>query len=105
LVTLNDSVYLEVANYFAIKLFTENANSSMDSIIKKAYAKAMLHEADEKTFAALKKLFETALQSYTSNVADKEKLLAKNEIKKPEAAALTVVVNAIFNLDEFVTKN
>jgi Protein of unknown function (DUF1553)/Protein of unknown function (DUF1549)/Planctomycete cytochrome C len=105
LVTLNDSVYLEVANYFAIKLFTENTNSNMDSIIKKAYSKAMLHDADEKTFTALKKLFETALQSYTKNVADKEKLLAKNDIKKPEAAALTVVVNAIFNLDEFVTKN
>jgi hypothetical protein len=105
LVTLNDSVYLEVANYFAIKLFKENTNSSMDSIIKKAYSKAMLHEADEKTFAALKKLFDTALHSYTNNVADKEKLLAKNDIKNPEAAALTVVVNAIFNLDEFVTKN
>jgi hypothetical protein len=32
-------------------------------------------------------------------------VLANNEIKKPEAAALTIVVNAIFNLDEFVTKN
>ncbi len=105
LVTLNDSVYLEAANYFAIKLLKENNGSNIDGLIKKAYTTSMLHEADEKTFAALKNLFTTALNTYSNNVADKEKLLALNENKKPEAAALTIVVNAIFNLDEFVTKN
>jgi hypothetical protein len=105
LVTLNDSVYLEASNYFAIKLLKENTNKSIDEIIKTAYAKAMQHDADANTFAALKKLFETALTNYTSNPAEKEKILAKNENKKPEAAALTIVVNTIFNLDEFVMKN
>ena len=105
LVTLNDSVYIEVSNFFAVKLLKENTAGNIDAVIKKAYTKAIQHSADEKTFAALKKLFQTSLQAYTSNVADKEKMLAKNDIKKPEAAALTIVVNAIFNLDEFVTKN
>ena len=65
----------------------------------------MLHSIDDKSFAALKKLYQTALTNYTNNVEEKEKLLANSDIKKPEAAALTVVVNTIFNLDEFVTKN
>jgi hypothetical protein len=98
-------VYIEASNFFAVKLLKENADNNIDAVIKTAYAKAMQHSADEKTFAALKKLFQTSLQAYTNNVADKEKILAKNDIKKPEAAALTIVVNAIFNLDEFVTKN
>jgi hypothetical protein len=105
LVTLNDSVYIEASNFFAVKLLKENTDSNIDAVIKTAYAKAMQHSADEKTFAALKKLFQTSLQAYRNNAADKEKILAKNDIKKPEAAAMTIVVNAIFNLDEFVTKN
>jgi hypothetical protein len=105
LVTLNDSVYLETANFFAVKLLRENTDKNNDVILKTAYEKALGHEADEKTFTALKKLFDTALVSYKNNSAAKEKLLAGNSLKDPEAAALTVVVNAIFNLDEFVTKN
>lgn len=104
LVTLNDSVYLEAANYFAIKLLKEDAGN-INVILKKAYAIAMLHEADEKSLAALNNLYQTALKNYTNNKEETAKLLANNENKKPEAAALTVVVNAIFNLDEFVTKN
>ncbi len=105
LVTLNDSVYLEASNFFAVKLLKENTNSSTDDLIKMAYAKTMLHSIDDKSLAALKKLFETVIFSYTKNAAAKEKILSNNEIKKLEAAALTIVVNAIFNLDEFVTKN
>lgn len=105
LVTLNDSVYLEAANHYAIKLLKDNPDNKIDAIIKQAYGTAMLHNIDEKSFAALKKLYDTALINYTNNVEEKEKLLANSEIKKPEAAALTVVVNTIFNLDEFVTKN
>jgi Protein of unknown function (DUF1553)/Protein of unknown function (DUF1549)/Planctomycete cytochrome C len=105
LVTLNDSVYIEAANYFAIQLLKENSTAGIDAVIKTAYTKAMQHDADEKTFAALKKLFEKALVNYTKNAAEKEKLLALNDNKSPEAAALMLVVNAIFNLDEFVTKN
>ncbi len=105
LVTLNDSVYVEASNFFAVNLLKENANSSTDDLIKMAYAKTMLHGIDDKSLAALKKLFTAAMLSYKKNDAAKEKIIADNKIKKPEAAALTVVINAIFNLDEFVTKN
>jgi hypothetical protein len=105
LVTLNDSAYVEAANYFAIKLLKENTSTNMDGIIKMAYAKAMQHEADATTFAALKKLFDEALFNYSKNEKETQTLLAKNENKKPEAAAMMIVVNTIFNLDEFVTKN
>jgi hypothetical protein len=105
LVTLNDSAYVEAANYFAIKLLKENASTNIDDIIKMAYAKAMQHDADPATFASLKKLFDNALDNYSKNDKETKILLANNEIKRPEAAALMVVVNTIFNLDEFVTKN
>jgi hypothetical protein len=105
LVTLNDSVYLEAANYFAVRLLKENENGNINDIIKKAYTNALMHEADEKAIVSLKRLFDTALENYKKDNKAKEMLLAKNEMKKPEAAALTVVINALFNLDEFVTKN
>jgi hypothetical protein len=105
LVTLNDSVYLEAANYFALRLLKENPDQPINALLKKACSAALLHEADEKTLSALNRLFETSLAAYKKNPAEKEKLLAGNDIKKPEAAALTVVINALFNLDEFVTKN
>jgi hypothetical protein len=105
LVTLNDSVYLEAANYFAVRLIKENKGTSMGELIKKAFKQALLHEADEQSLAALTKLFQTALSTFSNNKKDTEKILAKNDIKNPEAAALTVVMNALFNLDEFVTKN
>lgn len=105
LVTLNDSVYVEAANFFALQLLKEKGAAPMDAIIKTAYSKAVQHPADERTFAALKKLFDKALADFKTNTANKEKILANSNNKEPEAAALTLVANAIFNLDEFITKN
>jgi hypothetical protein len=105
LVTLNDSVYVEAANFFALQLLKQKGAAPMDAIIKTAYSKAVQHEADEKTFAALKKLFDKAMADFKTNTANKEKILANSKNKEPEAAALTLVANAIFNLDEFITKN
>lgn len=104
LVTLNDSVYLEAANYFAIRLLKENPGMAIPEIIKKAFSAALMREADAPSLTALNKLFQTALAEYTKNEQAKNKLLQNNDIKKPEAAALTVVMNALFNLDEFVMK-
>jgi Protein of unknown function (DUF1553) len=105
LVTLNDSAYLEASNFFANRLLKENSNSNMDEIIKQVYSKTFLHDANENTFISLKKLYSTALEKYKSNKKEADKIVENSEIKKPETFALTMVVNAIFNLDEFITKN
>ncbi len=104
LVTLNDSVYLEASNYFAIKLLKENPDKNIDEIIRQAYSKTFLHLVNENTFFSLKKLYIAALEKYKNNTTATQKFLANSPIKKPEAAALTMVVSAMFNLDEFVTK-
>jgi hypothetical protein len=62
-------------------------------------------------YAALEKLYRQAMAFYTENDAEAETLLGiKPKAPKPktpnnERAALTLVANAILNLDEFVVKS
>ena len=95
LVTLNDSSYMEAAKYFAYQLEKEFPHDEAQQI-KKGYEKATGHLPNYKSFAALRRLYDTAL--------DKYKQVPKDSLK-PETAALSIVANAIMNLDEFVTKN
>jgi len=106
LTTMNDSVYIDLARQFAKRMQKEGGENTI-SQIKKGFEWATGHTADDKSIQALMKLYDTALSQFKD---DKEKAAMmlgekKNGRANTETAALTVVANAILNLDEVVTKN
>lgn len=105
LTTLNDSVYIDIARNFAYRMQTL-AGKDNKAQIEKGFELATLHAADKKSLQALLNLYNTALNEFRKD-ADKtcEMIGEPNEHNNPETAALTVVANAILNLDEVVTKN
>ncbi|WPP48455.1 DUF1553 domain-containing protein [Catalinimonas niigatensis] len=101
LVTLNDPVYMEAARSLAQRMLLEGGESTEERI-ETAYKIAMLKPiADEKKDALLN-LYDEALTYYQQNPEEALKMVGKKE--NQALAALTVVANAIMNLDEFVTK-
>ncbi len=101
LVTLNDPVYLE-ASYQLAKNTFQAAN--VDDSIALAYEKATLSEIEPTTLRALRELYESSLNEFTANKEAAELFLRFEEKPNPELGAMTVVSNAIMNLDEFLTK-
>jgi hypothetical protein len=105
LTTLNDSAYVDMARHFARRMQTESGSDTRRQI-EVGYQWATIHTIDEKSLQALLKLYYIAYGQF-NNDADKtrEMMGGKNGDDKAETAALTVVANAILNLDEVLTKN
>jgi hypothetical protein len=105
LATLNDSAYIDISRHFALRMQNE-AGGDVTKQISTGYKLATNHAIDEKRIKALKNLYNVAYNKFKS---DPEKTcemvggMGKNT--NAETAALTVVANAILNLDEVVTKN
>jgi hypothetical protein len=103
LTTLNDSVYIDLARHFA-KRMQKTGNNARDQI-KHGYTLATHHVMDETSIAAMMKLYDTAIDQFRKNRDEAERLLAADKDASIETAALTVVANAMLNLDELVMKN
>src|SRR5690606_14307269 len=102
LVTLNDPVYIEAAMGLANRMLNAE-DPQVGTQISKGYQIAMVkNEIDSEKLKELELLYEKALQYFESNPAEAEALVCKKDIK---LATLTVVANAIMNLDEFITKS
>lgn len=101
LVTLNDPVYLE-ASYQLAK--NTQVSGDLDKSIALSYQKATLSQISETTLRALKELYHTSLKEFDANSGASEMFLHFDEEPNSELSALTVVANAIMNLDEFLTK-
>ena len=99
LVTLNDPVYIEAARALAQKMIKNGEDTQ--SMIREGYLRALLQEVDEETLATLEELYQESV-SYYELFPEEITEMAGTEDKN--LAALTVVANAIMNLDEFVTK-
>ena len=101
LVTLNDPVYLEAAYHLAKNM---QVLDDIEKSIALSYQKATLSEISETTLKALKDLYHTSLSEFEGNSGTSEMFLHFDEGPSAELSALTVVANAIMNLDEFLTK-
>jgi hypothetical protein len=102
LVTLNDPVYIETAMGLANRMM-DAEDQQVDQQISKGYQIAMAkNEIDAEKLKELELLYAKALHYFESNPAEAEALVCKKDIK---LATLTVVANAIMNLDEFITKS
>lgn len=101
LTMLNDSVYIDLARNLARRMKGVDTRQS----ISKGFEWATLHPIDEKSLQSLLALYNTALVKFKNEPAKAKELLGGSGEAKPDMAALTIVANAILNLDEVVTKN
>jgi hypothetical protein len=99
LVTMNDPVYMEAARALAHKMIEKGEDTQ--SRIREGYKRALLQEGDEETLATLEELYQESINYYALFPETITEMAGREDAT---LAALTVVANAIMNLDEFVTK-
>lgn len=97
LVTLNDPVYLEASSSLASRMVKSNVDN-LDLAIQTGYKIALGKKPDEETTRILRDLY------YNANTELKGELVSSGVNQEYRLDAMTVVANAIMNLDEFVTK-
>ena len=102
LVTLNDPVYLETAYHLA-KIMDQGNN--VDTSIRQGYKKAVLVDISEEKLSALKELYNISLSDFKDTPKSIKEFISYEPDANANLAALTVVANAIMNLDEFLTKS
>jgi hypothetical protein len=101
LVTLNDPVYTDAAVHFAKRIMEKR--TSAKERIKAGYGLLTFKEISETKLNILNNLYEEALRDYQDN-EEKSNQLTQMKRSSPELAAMTVVANALLNLDEVLTK-
>jgi hypothetical protein len=109
LVTLNDTQFVEAARHFARRVICE-AGRSTDDRIEYAFRLATARRPNQPEREALNEVLATALEHYQSDSDAADKLLAVGESARDEVldpshhAAWTILVSAIMNLDESLTR-
>lgn len=128
LVTLNDTVYIEAARALARRMVREGG-PALDAQLRTGYQLAMGKAPQPGTLRVLQQLYRNAQQHYQERPTEAAEMLADSAAlanRRPakrrrevpvvpvgrmnlsttqtQLASLTVVANAIMNLDEFITK-
>lgn len=103
LVTMNDSVYLDLSGKFALLVMQQHR--LQDEQIKFAYQKATGKSITSQQLQILKTLYDQTKQKYNHNPELTRFFDAINKTKRSEYAALMMVCNAILNLDEVIVKS
>jgi len=101
LVTLNDSSFVVASRHLAKVMMTKE--SSPKEQIRKGYKLILVRDISDRKLEVLEGLYGTALQQYEKDKKSSEKLTAEKETS-PQLAAMTIVANAMLNLDEAITK-
>ena len=99
LVTLNDPVYLEAA----IHLAKDHLDSTVEGSIKKMYTAATYRTIDDAILSELLALYQKAIEELKDNNSSLNDFFELGEKLDPNTASLSIVANAIMNLDEFLT--
>jgi hypothetical protein len=101
LVTLNDPVFVEAAQAFAVKMMS--SGETTEKHIQSGYQLITLRDISEPKLKVLVALHGDALKKYETDEGAVKKI-TKDEKGTPALAAMTVVANALLNLDEVITK-
>jgi hypothetical protein len=101
LVTLNDSSLVAAASHFAASIIRDEKEPLEQ--IKAGYKRLLVREISDKKLQILFRLYQKALAEYATNREGVFKLTTV-ESRSPELAAMTIVANAMLNLDEVLTK-
>jgi hypothetical protein len=102
LVTLNDTVYLIAARGLASRMLSDK--SSLDDQLKVGYKLAALREPVDVKLQILKDLYRKSIAYYQEKPEEIADITGEQKSTNAHLAALTVVSNAILNLDEVITK-
>jgi hypothetical protein len=106
LVTLNDSVYLDLSRHFAYRIQRETGEKDVKKMITKGYQLLLYQTPSDAKLAALESLYQKALTSFRNDAVKTCEMIGENnQHNNPETAALVVVANALLNLDEAITRN
>jgi hypothetical protein len=101
LVTLNDPVFVEASVALADEM--NNGGKTAKEKISAGYYRIMYHPIADGKLLPLLNLYDAALKEFQKNNDASKKLISKKN-STPELAAMTVVANALLNLDEVMTK-
>jgi hypothetical protein len=94
-----------MAKHFAYRM-QKKAGSNVKQQIKTGFELATNHAIDDESLQSFLKLYRQAIiQFKDDNDKTCDMLGGMSADTNPETAALTVVANAILNLDEVLTKN
>lgn len=105
LVVLNDSVYIDLSRHFALRM-QSNGSSDITRQISTGYTLATHHLINEGRIKALKNLYYTAYNKFKRDPVGTCNMNGNTGYPNDaNTAALTVVANAILNLDEVLMKN
>ncbi|MDP4680208.1 MAG: DUF1553 domain-containing protein [Cyclobacteriaceae bacterium] len=100
LVTLNDPVYMEAARKLATEIMKVDGDKKTK--VEAAYSRVMGKKLEPEKSNALLKLLTDAEEYYMVN---KEEAYEMAKSENIELATLTVMANALMNMDEFIVKN
>lgn len=105
LVTLNDPVYVEAARHLAINM-QKIGGADQQACIRAGYKAAMYKDIVPGKLNVLAKLYTQSLEKFRKDPEATAAFLQQEQQPGMEQlAALTVVANAIMNLDEFLSKS
>lgn len=105
LVTLNDSVYIDLARKLALRMEKTGGNNSQAKIAR-GYEMILYKSIPQNRLKVFEDLYTKAFEEFKKNSASVSAFMGDKQKKyKPEEAAMVLVANAMLNLDEVVTKN
>lgn len=105
LATLNDSVYVDLSRIMARKTLLANKNEVKNAIAD-AYKRVIFKPITEEKLEILYDLYIKLEKDFRQKPKDAKALIVSNieGIDAASYAAMTLVANSIFNLDEVITK-
>lgn len=101
LVTLNDSSFVVAARHFAGRML-EHGKTPAEQI-NAGYRALLMRDIPEAKSLVFERLYEQAYKKY-GNDKDAAATLTGQPDASPELAAMTVIANSMFNLDEVIMK-
>jgi hypothetical protein len=103
LVTLNDPVYMEAAQGLAERMYLE-CGENIEMRLRHGHRLALARHPEPRTMRTLLTLYDEAQKYYADDPEAATVFAGGSDEACRTIAALTVVANAIMNLDAFVTK-
>ncbi|WP_242203983.1 DUF1553 domain-containing protein [Aestuariivivens insulae] len=100
LVTLNDPVYFEAAMHLAQQIETIEGDNKLK--VETAYTKVMGKKITPEKLGVLVKLLEDTKTYYQENKEEAHELVKSDNL---ELASLTIMMNVLMNMDEFIVKS